>query len=50
MHAIAQNSQGFESIDYLTSLSKKGGFVVPFLIDSDGLTPIDLTVNNRDHK
>ena len=50
MHYIAQSSQGFECVDYLMQLSKKAGFVVPFLVDSEGLTPIDITVTNKDHK
>ena len=50
MHYIACNQQGFMCVDHLTNLSKKEGYVVPFLINSEELTPLDLVVNSRDHK
>jgi hypothetical protein len=50
MHFIAQSSLGFECVDYFMQLSKRAGFVVPFLIDTEGLTPLDIAINNKDHK
>jgi hypothetical protein len=50
MHYIGDSNYGFECVDYLTDLSKKEGFVVPFLLNSIELTPLDITVNKRDHK
>jgi len=50
LHFIAESDIGFESIDYLSQLAKKEGFVVPFLLNSDLQTPLDITVNKKDFK
>jgi ankyrin repeat protein len=50
LHYIARNVNGFDCIEYLFELSKKGQFVIPFLFDNEGLTPLDIAVNNNDHK
>lgn len=50
LHFIAGSNVGFESVDFLTNMSKKSQFVVPFLTDIDGMTPLDIAVNRKDHK
>ena len=50
MHFLAGCNLGFESVDFIGRLSKKDGFVVPFLPNSQRETPLDLTVARRDHK
>ena len=50
LHYIAESEVGFESVDYLSQLAKKEGFVIPFLINEKLLTPLDLTVTKRDFK
>jgi hypothetical protein len=50
LHYIAQSPSGFLCIDHLTNLSKKEGYVVPFLINSEEVTPLDTVVTRRDHK
>lgn len=50
LHFLARCPLGFEGVDFLGRLAKKEGFVVPFLGNSDKKTPLDLTVERRDHK
>jgi hypothetical protein len=50
LHVIAESDIGFECIDHLTQLAKKEGFVIPFLLNAEENTPLDITVNNRDFK
>lgn len=50
LHHIAWNLHGFECVEYLGQLSKKGQFVIPFLFDDKGKTPLDISVDNKDYK
>lgn len=50
MHLLAKFNLGFECVDFIGKLSKKEGFVVPFLPNTSRETPLDLTVQRRDHK
>jgi hypothetical protein len=50
LHFLARFPLGFECVDFLGRLAKKDGFVVPFLINSERQTPLDLTVKGSDHK
>lgn len=50
LHIIADSDVGFESVDYLAQLAKKEGFVIPFLLNSDELTPLDIAVSRKDFK
>ena len=50
LHFIAGSNLGFEAVDYIGKLSKKEGFVIPFLINADQMTPLDLTVQRKDFK
>lgn len=44
IHYFAIHQLGFESIDYISSVVKKEGLVVPFLINTIRETPLDITV------
>ncbi len=37
-------------VDHLIKLAKKDGYVVPFLINGEDNTPLDICVSMRDHK
>lgn len=50
LHYLAKFSLGFEVVDFIGKLAKKDSFVIPFLVNSDRQTPLDITVNLRDHK
>lgn len=47
LHLVGSN---FEAIDFLTDVARKEAFVVPFIVNSQSLTPIDKAVQERDHK
>lgn len=50
LHVVAESDKGFEIVDFLRQLSKKEGFVVPFSLNSEQQTPLDITVNKKDFK
>jgi hypothetical protein len=41
---------GFESVDYLASIVKKEGLIIPFVINTIRQTPLKITVDNNDQK
>ena len=50
LHFLAKYNLGFEVVDFIGKLAKKDGFVVPFLVNFERQSPMDITVNRRDHK
>mmetsp|Transcript_29530 Transcript_29530/g.28705 ORF Transcript_29530/g.28705 Transcript_29530/m.28705 type:complete len:514 (+) Transcript_29530:2573-4114(+) len=50
LHLTAMNAVGFNCVDYLTNLCKREGYVVPFLPNSEDLTPLDMVMNSKDYK
>jgi hypothetical protein len=51
LHFLAKfNTLGFESIDYIAKMTKKESAVVPFLPNTQMITPLDITVKMRDQK
>lgn len=50
LHFLATFNHGFEVIDYIGKQAKSDSFVVPFLINLKRQTPLDITVQRRDHK
>jgi hypothetical protein len=50
LHFLAHFNLGFEVVDHIGRQAKKDGFVVPFLLNGNRATPLDLTVSRRDHK
>lgn len=50
LHLIAESNFGYEIVDYLQEISKKEGFVIPFLINSEEITPLDIMLQRKDHK
>lgn len=51
LHFLSKFQLGFETIDYISTIVKKEGIVVPFLVNTVGETPLDLSViKNGDHK
>jgi hypothetical protein len=50
LHFLSKFQLGFETIDFIASIVKKEGIVVPFLVNTVCETPLDLSVANVDHK
>lgn len=50
LHYFAMHQLGFESIDFISSIIKKEALIVPFLMNTLKKTPLDITVDQLDHK
>ena len=50
LHYFALHQLGFESVDYLASIVKKEGLIIPFVINTIRQTPLKITVDNNDQK
>ena len=50
LHYFAMHQLGFESIDFISSIIKKEALIVPFLMNTLKQTPLDITVEQLDHK
>lgn len=51
LHFLSKYQIGFETIDFISTIVKKEGIVVPFLMNTIGETPLDLSIlKNADHK